>query len=364
MIGYKIIISKNTLIIASTLSFLLVLYRFALPFGDEPDFAYRVENLLYEQHSAFSIYNYFQGVLGKYNWSVDGTNEATSLKILRIIMTLLALIPFVSILFSKKKMLTGLDDSNHHKIMALCLSLLVPSVIYYLGVFAQEQLTLVLSLLIYAFIDNNKKVVIALLAGIFVIDIGNSIVVGGFIAFYYFLSWVRARFGLRIGICIGVSMVICSYLMGMKLLLLLDKIPVIGDKVNLIYLAYTTDYSYVIEKYPLILRPIITFISSVFMLPSKQGIFFLIPLYFLFFLALSYAFFLVKKPITLLYNMLIPVLFILIMVFMLPGFSQAKYYVFTIPFVMEGLVYCFSVNSIYLFLMLSNMFVLFVLLTV
>lgn len=182
MIANKnITISKNIIITIFTFFILISFFRLLLPYGDEPDFLYRINKLLFDEHSVFSPYYYFQDLLNGFNWT---SNEGLIEKIIRIVLTIFLVLPLLMILIFKNffknivllmnNKLSTIDWEN--KIKALSLSLLFPSILYSLGVFAEEQFTLILSLFIFLFFDYLFLIII-LFFWIAFIDFGNSIVV-------------------------------------------------------------------------------------------------------------------------------------------------------------------------------------------
>jgi hypothetical protein len=147
----------------------------------------------------------------------------------------------------------------------------------------------------------------------------------------------------------------------MDSLLILEKIPVIGEQAADIYRVYTTVWGYVATKYPVILRPVITFLVAVFMTPSKLGLYILYPVYFyvlvssyfkLYANATKYA-----EQKDMLFSFTTPIVFVISVVFILPGYSQAKYYMFLMPFIIHSLLSIYSIKKIYYFLTISNILV-------
>lgn len=136
------------------------------------------------------------------------------------------------------------------------------------------------------------------------------------------------------------------------LILLLSSVPILSDKVTGVYEAYRTYYSYVATKYPLIFRPFITFMTFVFMTPAKIGAYILYPIYGIILIIAIKKFlkksFLHENKESFIY-FITPIVFIISIVFILPGYSQAKYYIFMLPFILYGLLKVFKFKSILLF---------------
>lgn len=372
MIANKnITISKNIIITIFTFFILISFFRLLLPYGDEPDFLYRINKLLFDEHSVFSPYYYFQDLLNGFNWT---SNEGLIEKIIRIVLTIFLVLPLLMILIFKNffknivllmnNKLSTIDWEN--KIKALSLSLLFPSILYSLGVFAEEQFTLILSLFIFLFFDYLFLIII-LSFWIAFIDFGNSIVVLLFIILFYYNKIIYKLFSLKVVMIHSIIFITIAFFVGLNLVYYLSSLPIIGAKASLIYEHYTTIYAYVTDKYPTIVRPIITLITGIFWLPSNFLALYLYPIYFI------SLFLIVKKSIVFnvtnynknSYNQVksfLSFLSALTVIFFMPlvlnGFSNAKYYVFLIPFILQEALKYFKYSSIFYFLLTSNIFIL------
>lgn len=364
-IDSKMTISKSSTIIAITLVFFFVIFRLLLPYGDEPDFSFRVEDIVFSE-ILYSHYYFFANILNSYTW-INVSYENTEQKMLRVFITLVAVSPIVlSIIFKKQTInfLYLLNKKNSKleldlKIKALSLSLLVPGMIYHLGVFAEEQFTLVLSLLFFLFWRNNL-ILLFLLVMIMNIDFGNSVVILFFLIFFKFFEYLNKKYSIKFILIIFLVLLLTSYFIGINLILLLSYIPYIGDKAVVIHEAYSTYYAYVAVKYPLILRPFMTFMTFVFLTPTKVGAYVLYPIYGFFLLVAFKSFF--KKRFLhenreYFIYFITPLAFIITIVFILPGYSQAKYCIFMMPFILYGLLKIFKFKSILLFVIFSNLVV-------
>lgn len=372
MIANKnITISKNIIITIFTFFILISFFRLLLPYGDEPDFLYRINKLLFDEHSVYSPYYYFQDLLNSFNWT---SNEGLIEKIIRIVLTIFLVLPLLMILIFKNffknivllmnNKLSTIDWEN--KIKALSLSLLFPSILYSLGVFAEEQFTLILSLFIFLFFDYLFLIMLFFFWIAF-IDFGNSIVVLLFIFLFLYNKIIYKFFSLKMVMIHSMIFITIAFFVGSNLVYYLSSLPIIGDKASLIYEHYTTIYASISDKYPTIVRPLITLITGIFWLPSNFLVLYLYPIY------LIFLFFIVKKSI--LFNVInynknsynqvksfLSFVSALTLIFVMPlvlnGFSNAKYYVFLIPFILcEALKY-FKYSSIFYFLLASNIFIL------
>lgn len=363
--------SKNIVISFFVFISLVIFYRLLLPYGDEPDFQYRMDRLLFSEHEFFSPYYYIQELLNKFNWKM---NEEFVQKIIRIVLTLFLITPLLSILIFKNLFIniminfgTGTNIMEwENKIKALSLSLLFPSILFSLGIFAEEQFTLILSLFIFLFFDYIF-VVMLLFFWIAFIDFGNSIVVLLFIILFHYNKIVYKFFSLKMVILHSIIFISVAFFLGLNLVSYLSSLPIIGDKASLIYEHYTTIYAYVADKYSTIVRPIITMITGVFWLPSNFLVFYLYPIY------LIFLFIIVKKSIVLNLNYynkkyynevksFLSFLSALTLIFFIPlilsGFSNAKYYIFLIPFILYEALKYFKYSSIFYFLLVSNILIL------
>lgn len=357
-------ISKKSLKIVLVYIALASIYRFLLPFGDEPDFLYRLNLLLEKEHLFYSPYYYFQNTLNSLNWN---SNEYFLKNILRLGMLIFSLSPLFLILIFKKQFINKMIFYDNkvlyiewrRRIDALSLTLLFPSILFYLGVLGEEQFTLILSLYIFLF-WNFKKIVILLLLLMSFIDLGNSLVVLFFIFLVIYFKYIN-KFGSRIMIYNMFIFILMAYFFGLELIKYISMIPVFEDKASSIYEAYTTTYAAITSKYPSFIRPFITIMSGVFWLPSNFFVFYLYPFYFLILFYLNIkSLGLINKANTSidiknnLRLFLSSMSFIFIAPLIANGFSVAKYYVFLIPFIMTTSLYFFRFRSIFYFLVISN----------
>ena len=126
----------------------------------------------------------------------------------------------------------------------------------------------------------------------------------------------------------------------------------------------------VVEKYPLILRPIITYMSFIFLTPAKIKI---IPLYIIFFIFL-FKYFINNIKKVLLINKITfknknyfkkllifisSIYFILCIVFLLPSYAFSKYYIFMTPFFLYAIIDFYREENMRKFFLLSNLLVFF-----
>ncbi|MEQ1106346.1 hypothetical protein, partial [Acinetobacter ursingii] len=213
-------ISKFSLVCSFLFIFFTVFARFILPFGDEPDFDFRLYDLLDTDYSVFSPYFYVKDFLSTFTsvnlcpihstatslWAhIDFTHcrETIEQIIGRICLTILIFSPVLFFIcfreFSYLIVNTYFKNEFsrvffNKKLDAVSIALIFPSFIYLSGILAQEQLLLSLAIIMIIFIEN-WLIVIFLLGIMAGIDIGNTTVYLTFILFYYFLKYIDKSLG-------------------------------------------------------------------------------------------------------------------------------------------------------------------------
>jgi hypothetical protein len=369
----KQVSSISKLGLLSTLAFLFFSFlgRVLFPFGDEPDFTVRAPRVLYGEHPWWSPYNIFHDLLHNIqvfsNCHVDASRtsilahidaavctETFEQILIRFILTIVIVSPILfSVIFRKTFIFMtfilpiklSLAEWNN-RLDALSITLFFPGMIYYLGVLAEEQFTLVISLFIFLFLESFL-IVLILLALIMLIDMGNSIVVLLFVLFTVFFKYIARKFSIKISFYWMFLAIVFAYLVGFYLLTYIEQISFLADKAQ--SMASLAEKGGFVEKYPVFLRPIITFMTAIFMPPSGLKI---IPNYLIFsglFVILLYR---LRKIIISLDNHTIPgriqdnvvknkiILFgsslttIVFFVFLFPNYGNAKYYMFILPFIL------------------------------
>jgi len=384
----KISISKIGLFSVISFFFLSLFGRILYPFGDEPDFTIRAPRVINGEHSWWSPYYLFSDFFKLLDSSSACQIESSPFSLsayidpfyciesleqilFRWLFTFFLLSPFfVMIVFRNQFfMLFRLWDKKLTKIewnlkqKALAVSLLFPGVIYYLGVFAEEQLTLMLSLLIFI-VWRQRLFVLLILALIFSIDYGNSIVVAGFVFSSWFYTYLLKFFKLKIIILFLLIQISSAYLIGFAILEFTSSIAFLSDKSDA--MLSSIDGGGYVKKYPVLLRPVITFMSFIYSSPAYIKVPFLYILFGVFFLHASFK--LTKKykyfcqgPISQSKNLdrdvvlaLVGLGFVLSVVFMFPTYGNAKYYVFLMPFFMAVILRLYSpLNSTFV-MIISN----------
>jgi hypothetical protein len=259
----------------------------------------------------------------------------------------------------------GLNCSFHEwnlRRNILSLSLIFPSIIYYLGILSNEQVTLMLALLLFLFRGTTHLSAILIFL-ILLIDVGSGLMV---LIYYVFISIVLKFF---------------RYFYFWLYFFILSFLTILFFRENLFnfistYIPYigeifhnSTFFSKDInEKYPIVLRPIITYMSFIFLTPAKIKI---IPLYIIFSFFLLLFFFKTFKKIFIenkitsknkfyFQNILIfisSIYFIISTVVLLPSYALAKYYIFITPFFLYGIISIYKLDKVQKFFLFSNILV-------
>jgi hypothetical protein len=388
---------NNKFIVRNFLFLFLFLFigRFLYPLGDEPDFFLKslkvIKNVDYynpvlNRHT--DVYLYVRFLLDGLSESVacnikssptsffakidyktctDSLNNNLTRFLLSSCFLLLIIMPFFldkSYNLLKK---IGLNCSFHEwnlRRNILSLSLIFPSIIYYLGILSNEQVTLMLALLLFLF-RGTTHLSAVLIFMILLIDTGTGLMV---LIYYIFISIILYFY---------------RYFYYWLYFFALSFLIVLFFRENLInfisyYITYIGTVFYnanewmkadgIIEKYPIILRPLITYLSFIFLSPAKIKI---IPLYIIFSFYLLLFFFktfkriFAEKKITsknksYYQNILIfisSIYFIISIVVVLPSYALAKYYIFITPFFLYGIISIYKLDKVHKFFLFSNILV-------
>ena len=344
--------------------------RMLFPVGDEPDFAYRVYQVL-QGTSGFDPYFAFGWLTGWLDYSVAcepgfypaslwGTLDSTLCQdgfanvVIRSFLTLLVVTPLVWCMYSRTATRYALQyehggtQDRVQRVNALAIALLWPSMTYYFGVLAFEQVTLAASLAVFVFYRRLTAVVVAL-GIVLIIDPGNFLIVAFFVALAKVqTAFVRRR---RIAVAWLVLIGFCALalLLGTSLL---QSIPIFQEKAGSILNLYDA-IGDILAKYPVWLRPMITAAGFVFITPAGVKV---VVAYVaaagLALVVLRRMFGgplrtddreVVREDAVLAICALTTVLFF---VFTLPTYAQAKYYIFVLPFLFKGLLHLFSAAAL------------------
>jgi hypothetical protein len=361
--------------------FILTLaFRGTLPFGDEPDFTVRALELVKSDFPAWTPYYWISGVLQQLNVNsncviVASPTEVTARidaascdeevgQVLARVFVILFLVTPVLLLVAFRGFgfavlcatVKGPPNELNRRIDSLGLSLLLPSMIYYLGLLSHEQFTLMISLFIF-FFWGNWLIITVLLGLIGFLDLGNAVVVAVFVFLNVIIPWAAVRLGIKsVGVLITVFLSY-TYLNGLDGLAFIGYLPILEFKVNAIWTKLITSDFF--DKYPLILRPVIAFMTGVFMTPSGIKI---LPLYLLYGTAIlvmvnrlrQLKFQGDENSVPVLLSVLTTIFFFS---FLLPNYANAKYYIFLAPFILYSALSVFSRQRIFTTLVISALMV-------
>jgi hypothetical protein len=375
--------------------------RFISPFGDEPDFEIRSLGVLSDEHVWWSPYSFFHGWLATWTrenicqidnhplslWAAipDNCGEDLYQILSRFALTLILMIPIffavtlrkISVRFFNSNLRNTTAGEWAIKLDALSLTILIPGVIGAVGIMGEEQFVVILSLMLILVI-NNIFLLIGLLYLIFTLDVGNGIVVFASVVSMFFNNYIGRRFGISFLISFIVLQLSVVLYFGFVIIDYLPLPSLVAEKGHQIFNAFSDNLD-LVNKYPVLFRPIITFMSALHM--SAVGLK-ITPIYFIsivvFFVALkryssyrklslysNYGFQISENDkifIGLQIQTLSVLNVILFFVFLLPTYSNAKYYLFLIPFLLVSLLQVFSKFFILRLFLLFNFIVIFMIL--
>lgn len=379
------------LMIGFIFTLFLLLYRLVLPFGDEPDFVVRSHELLYGDFPMWSPYFWMKSSYDFFNtdsncnihssvlsfWaSIDPISCSEDMGQIfgRILLTMVVVSPILAMLIFHRtsvrivKVVCGISSFDADaRLTAMGFALLVPGMIYYLSLLSPEALTLSLSLMIFIF-WNNLAVVLGVIWLIASIDFGNAFVV---LLFVFYLSVTEKffrRFGLKKTIALFFLVVISSYLVGEKILFWMQGAPFVSNKA-LALLEVFEEFNFS-EKYPVFLRPVVTFMTAVFMTPSGVKVIAIYILYiFLVGLAIGrlikinlkrrsgtlgyHKYIKLDRSDTATISMMCAISFIFSIDYILPNYANAKYFIFLMPFLIKPMLRVISRDTFLAFSVLS-----------
>jgi hypothetical protein len=365
--------------------------RIFYPFGDEPDFTIRAPRVLNGDHPFWSPYSLFHDVLENISVISECKIDAGRVAILghvdfmsclesfdqiliRLSIIILVISPLLmAVVFRKWFLAMSLflpinlsKQEWNHRLDVMSLTLIFTGMIYYLGIFAEEQFTLVLSLWIFLF-WGSAPLVLLLLIMIMIIDIGNSLVIFNFTLFSMFFLYIVRKYNLKQGLFYMLATLIFAYLIGFYLLTYMEQISFLAAKAEaMAALAEKGDFA---NKYPVILRPIITFMTAVFMTPAGLKV---MPLYIVFMGLFIGMIFKIKRfyrasfrkkttklklidtRVTLYATAITTILFF---VFLFPNYGNVKYYIFLLPFILSAALLVYSKRNMFKLFIASNMVV-------
>ena len=370
----KLNISKFGLICSIFFIVFTIIARFILPFGDEPDFDFRWNDLIYNEYTVFSPYNYFHDTLNSFNYtnicainasptslwaSIDYTNCRESLYqiLARIVITLIIYTPILFLICFRNFSYTVGNSLSLKKISrqafdnrldAISLAMIFPSFIYLSGILAQEQLLLALALFLVAFLES-WPIVFFILFVIASIDAGNATVYATFIGIFYWFRFIQKKWGNRYIVVTALLLVASAFIIGATILDKLPNLSLLDDRIEA--MKYKSENLFV-DRYPKFFRPVITFISGVFMSSSGLKV---IPIYLMIVAALLVGYIRLRSAKT--HNLfetnrlylLSAITTILFFIFLFPDYSYAKYYIFLLPLIFSPFLMVFDKSNILYF---------------
>lgn len=331
-----------------------------LPYGDEPDFYERSIQFFEAYFLSFLKDTHFIEV-HKYNCFIDqqtfnlitifdleSCRQSFFRALNRTILLITIMLPLFLFVVFKPTLLRFKNFTEIEKIdlnnraKSILVSILFPGMIYYLGVVSLEKLSLVFSLYLYI-IWNNIFLRYVLSAAIIFIDLGNGVLVLSFVILFTLFHYTYSKMS-KVGfIFIILAVSINNYFYGFYFLEYIFKITQFNYLAEIVS-AYSVDgsYAYVKDKYFKLFRVLNTLVTSIFMTPSGIKV---IPAYLIFSLFsvifiwnYKHRFFGSKNYYDIEFNKdkltaLFSIIYVLNIVFIVPGYTNAKYFIFLLPFI-------------------------------
>ncbi|MDA7415488.1 hypothetical protein PGB34_03850 [Xenophilus arseniciresistens] len=365
---------------------IVVVGRILYPFGDEPDFSARAPYLIFSEKSWIDPYYWLQSMLDginlSSNCSIQGgafsfwsdiefltCSEPLPQVLRRIILTLFVSIPLIiAICFHRKQ---KIRPAPAHPAIVLGGSILLPGMTYYLGVLSYEQWTLVLSLLLV--LVSRSYLIMGLIAvAVCAIDFGNGIVVLSYVLLTPIYRYFLRKKSLKFTVIVAVLQICVAGILGLAFLSAAGSLSALENKASAIEESLAG--SDLVGKYPLILRPAITFMTAIFMTPAFVKI---IPLYIVFGFAIFFGIIRLREYLNslrmeekknsyelnevniILTDAIVALTTICSIVFILPTYSNAKYYIFLAPILLRPAFLVYAKTSIFFFMLMSQVVVFF-----
>lgn len=256
----------------------------------------------------------------------------------------------------------GTAKEWNERLDTLSLSLLFPGMIYYLNVLSIEQFTLLLSLFVFI-LRSGIGITLLLIAFIFSIDKGNALIVLSLIS----LNWFVLRYidGIKLSkyFVSVISVAIGVYFINFLIIEYLSAIAFLQQKITAILHKYSgVD---VVKKYPVILRPAITYMSFIALTPAylKSVLAYIVTAVSILLTILKIMKLYLwhkknkldlnslKRRVVMAFNAIIVILGF---IFILPDYANGKYYIFMMPFILLLFFTIYSKKHIYLFMLVLN----------
>ena len=350
-----------------------------VPYGDQPDFEIRLERLQNEQPPKSDLHHYID-FFPKIKQGETCTYESGSKSIWakispecielnlgvvpnKLLHVLLITFPiFFLVVFRKQAYRLFFCSRSEQfvdweiKVDATILGILLPSAVYSFSFVSQEVFSYSL-LFLLLIISRNHFLVGLLLFWIFNLDFGAFLVASMFVSCRVLLMAISKKFGVRLAVwCVGV-LIFSAFALGEELLKHLAGMN-IQSKFSEVYDALISKEAY--ENYPLLLRPVMTIMSLVFMTASGIKS---IALYVFWSMITAYLLYRVyrhcllknnactssdyytmisEKKMTAFIGFLAMITTIFCIVLIAPTHTNAKYYIFMMPFAVYPLLYFFN----------------------
>ena len=362
----------------------LVSYQFLLPVGDEPDYYTRLieyENSTLKLNVGSFLDKFFglsQMLLTEQVcilrdqkrdlfFTLDLQNCTKPLaKILPCVLIAMTItIPIFLIATFRRYQPTEVYKIEIIKSKSLVISLLMPSIIYFLSLESQEIFSLAISLSFYIF-HGSLILLLFFTYAMYKIDTGNALV----FFFIYFSVYIANKMRLliaekKINYLIIILCIVFLFFSELLFQMILDKFP--NEYLHNLYIkAFYSDIK--ISALGYFTRILNFFVSFVFMTPSGLKS---ISSVILFYCALLYSVLSLTKlrfskfhdnlsnvGLILYRDCKVVLVSVLITIIILPHYAYAKYYVFTIPFLISLLLVFFSETHTILLLSIINILIL------
>jgi len=377
-------VSITSVIYLILASFFLLFFRLLLPVGDEPDWHVRVfelQNFIYPVYSPFFYlrdlidaieidYNSCQLVSSPTSlWSYIPTNCSSSFNdsVYRLLITIFLVFPIIWLLIFRKLTFFLLKQFHSritkeevgYRLDSLLVFLLMPGSLYYLGLLSIEAFFVVISLFVFLF-WNSIGITLALFIILFFVDVGNFLVVFLFYSVMLMSGVVYDNFGKKIFFVFLFFFVLTGLTLGSVILPIIYTFfdGAIAAKASLMEDALIDGYYH--DKYPIILRPVISFMTIGFMTPSGVKSLFLYIVLAVIFVKLFFDVLKSNNKIFHLY-FFVPISTVFFFVLFLPIYANGKYYIFLIPFfayvaiILYGRLAVFFVASLMSFIVAFNL---------
>jgi hypothetical protein len=212
-----------------------------------------------------------------------------------------------------------------------------------------------LSLLIFLFWGSPNLFALTIFI-ISLIDIGTGLIVLVYYFFIYSISFF-SRYLLKILYLFFIILLFFIFFRTYIINFIINYLPYVGE--IFFFAENNANAAGLLEKYPIYLRPVITYLSFIFLTPAKIKI---IPLYFIFTFFIFLFFIKIYKKISFIeyhkkkkfFNNDILILFssiffIICTVLIAPLYSLSKYFLFITPFILRSFLYIFQEKKIFFF---------------